>query len=164
MTERIEYEFHAIRRQSGRMLRFMSAHMILPGPILSRVMAASALSHMIFLNNIIRPEYSEKRYKVITVKDYSSEIKNSIEEIDNSIDLLGKTSSQIDIIIKEINTKYKDYIGVVKECDDILSNLKKMKSNISEKEFEMKKIKAAQEKELEKNNAKVLTKGKYPVN
>ena len=119
---------------------------------------------MIFLNNIIRPEYSEKRYKVITVKDYSSEIKNSIEEIDNSIDLLGKTSSQIDIIIKEINTKYKDYIGVVKECDDILSNLKKMKSNISEKEFEMKKIKAAQEKELEKNNAKVLTKGKYPVN
>ena len=146
------------------MLRFMSAHMILPGPILSRVMAASALSHMIFLNNIIRPEYSEKRYKVITVKDYSSEIKNSIEEIDNSIDLLGKTSSQIDIIIKEINTKYKDYIGVVKECDDILSNLKKMKSNISEKEFEMKKIKAAQEKELEKNNAKVLTKGKYPVN
>ena len=164
ITEKVEYEFHAIRRQSRRMLRFMSAQMVLPGPVLSRVMAASTLSHIIFLNNIIRPEFSEKKYKVITVKDYSSEIKNSIEEIEDSIDLLGKTSSQIDRIIKEINTKYKDYIGVVKECDEILSNLKKMKSNISEKEFEMKKIKAAQEKELEKNNAKVLTRGKYPVN
>ena len=164
ITEKVEYEFQALDHQTNRMLRFMSLQMLLPGPMLARVMAASTLSHVFFINNIIRPQFIEKRYKVITVTDYSSEIKNSIDEIDNSIDLLGKTSQQIDRLISEINTKYKDYLGVIKECDEILSNLNKMKSNLKEKEFEMKKIKSKQQKELEKNDAKVLTRGKYPVN
>lgn len=164
ITEKIEYEFHAINRQSKRMLRFMQFQMLLPGPALARVMSASALSHIIFLNNIISPQLTEKKYKVITVKDYSSEIKNSIDEIDSSIDLLGKTEEQIDRIITEINTKYKDYLGVVKECDEMLNNLNRMKSNIKEKEFEMEKMKQKQQKELAKNDAKVLTRGKYPVN
>ena len=164
ITEKIEYEFHAMNRQSKRMLRFMQFQMLLPGPALARVMSASALSHIIFLNNIISPQLTEKKYKVITVKDYSSEIKNSIDEIDSSIDLLGKTEEQIDRIITEINTKYKDYLGVVKECDEMLNNLNRMKSNIKEKEFEMEKMKQKQQKELAKNDAKVLTRGKYPVN
>ena len=164
ITEKVEYEFQALDHQTNRMLRFMSLQMLLPGPMLARVMAASTLSHVFFINNIIRPQFIEKRYKVITVTDYSSEIKNSIDEIDNSIDLLGKTSQQIDRLISEINTKYKDYLGAIKECDEILSNLNKMKSNLKEKEFEMKKIKSKQQKELEKNDAKVLTRGKYPVN
>ena len=164
ITEKIEYEFHALNRQSKRMLRFMQFQMLLPGPALARVMSASALSHIIFLNNIISPQLTEKKYKVITVKDYSSEIKNSIDEIDSSIDLLGKTEEQIDRIITEINTKYKDYLGVVKECDEMLNNLNRMKSNIKEKEFEMEKMKQKQQKELAKNDAKVLTRGKYPVN
>ena len=46
----------------------------------------------------------------------------------------------------------------------MLSNLQKIKRNLKEKEFEMQKIKEKQQKELEKNNAKVLTRGKYPVN
>ena len=46
----------------------------------------------------------------------------------------------------------------------MLSNLNKMKNNLREKEFEMKKLKRKQQKELEKNDAKVLTRGKYPVN
>ena len=164
ITEKVEYEFQALDHQTNRMLRFMSLQMLLPGPMLARVMAASTLSHVFFINNIIRPQFIEKRYKVITVTDYSSEIKNSIDEIDNLIDLLGKTSQQIDRLISEINTKYKDYLGAIKECDEILSNLNKMKSNLKEKEFEMKKIKSKQQKELEKNDAKVLTRGKYPVN
>lgn len=164
ITEKVEYELRAINRQSSRMLRFMQLQMLLPVPAIAKVMSASVLSHIIFLNNIVSPEYTKKNYKIITVQDYSSEIKNSISEIDSSIDLLGKTSQQIDEIIKEINTKYKDYLGEVKECDEMLNNLKKIKSNIQEKEFEMEKLKQEQQKELEKNDAKVLTRGKYPVN
>ena len=164
ITEKVEYEFQALNHQSNRMLRFMSFQIFLPGPMIARVMAASTLSHINFINNIIRPQFIEKKYKVITVTDYSSEIKNSIDEIDNSVSLLGKTSKQIDKLISEINTNYKDYLGVVKECDEMLSNLNKMKNNLREKEFEMKKLKRKQQKELEKNDAKVLTRGKYPVN
>ena len=46
----------------------------------------------------------------------------------------------------------------------MLNNLNRMKSNIKEKEFEMEKMKQKQQKELAKNDAKVLTRGKYPVN
>ena len=45
-----------------------------------------------------------------------------------------------------------------------LDDLKKIKSEVEEKEFEMKKLKKQQKLELEKNNAKLLTRGKYSVN
>ena len=67
-------------------------------------------------------------------------------------------------MLKEITTKYGDYIGVVPECDRIISSLKRIKNDIEEKEEEMKRLRKEQEKVLENNNAKVLKKGTYPVN
>ena len=67
-------------------------------------------------------------------------------------------------MMKEKIEKYKDYIGVIPECDQILSSLKKIKEEVEEKEFEMKRLKKEQELVLERNNAKVLTRGEYPVN
>ena len=66
-------------------------------------------------------------------------------------------------MISKIKEEFKDYIGVIKECDELLSNLEKTRSNLHEKEYELEKIKSKQEKELERNNAKVLTRGTYSM-
>ena len=76
---------------------------------------------------------------------------------------LGRTSSQIDKMISMINTEYSDYFGVIPECDELLSNLKKIKNDIEEKEYEMEKVKEQQRLLLEKNNAKVLKRGEYTM-
>ena len=142
----------------------LAFQMFLPGPKFARGMATSAAVNLYFLNSLLKPKTTTKKYKVITVKDYTSEIEFNIDKINESIDLLGKTSRQIDIMIAEINDKYKDYFGVIKECDEMISNLYRMKSDLEEKEYEMEKLKKQQELELERNNAKVKTMGEYPVN
>ena len=79
-------------------------------------------------------------------------------EIEHAHYLLSKTSSQIDKIISEIKTNFKDYIGVIKECDELLYNLEKIRTDLREKEYEMEKTKEEQRILLEKNNQKVLRK------
>lgn len=164
ITEKVEYQFRGINEQTKELLKLMSFQMFLPGPRFAKGLIAAAAAHMFFINNILNPNMESKTYKVITVKDYSDEIKNSINQIDSTISSLGNTISQIDKIISQLKNEYSDYFGVVKECDEMLSNLQKIKRDLKEKEFEMQKIKEKQQKELEKNNAKVLTRGKYPVN
>ena len=44
---------------------------------------------------------------------------------------------------------------MIPECRKLLADLEKIKDEISEKEYELQKIKDEQEKNLEKNDAKV---------
>lgn len=162
--ERVEYEMRAMTAGTRRMMRLLAFQMFLPGPKFAKSVAASTAAYLYFLRNIYNPNLIEKRYRVIKVEDYSKDIENSIAAIDDASKLLGKTSTQIDKMMKEISEKYKDYIGVIPECDQILSSLKKIKEEVEEKEFEMKRLKKEQELVLERNNAKVLTRGEYPVN
>ncbi len=163
-SERIETEFVGLNRQSRRLLNLLTFQMFLPGPKFAQGLAASAAAYLYFMNNVIRPNTRTRRYKVIMVQDYHSDIVDSINAIDDSLRLLGKTSSQIDKMIIEIEDRYKDYIGVFPECDELIRNLRKIKSDIEEKEYEMKRIKGEQAKELEKNDEKVKEIGEYPVN
>ena len=138
--------------------------MLLRGPHSAKAVAASTAAYLYFMNNVVKPKRVTKRYQVITVKDYKNLIQGTIEELDSAKKLLSKTSSQIDKIMKEMKEKYKDYIGVVPEWDEMFYNLKRIKQEVEEKEYEMEKLKNAQLLELEKNNAKVKTRGEYPVN
>lgn len=164
VTERVHEEVVGLDRQSRRLLNLMMFQMFLPGPRFAKGLAASAATYLYFMNNVIRPNTRTTRYKVITVTNYHNEIQDSITAIDDAIRLLGKTSDQVDKMIFEIQDRYKDYLGKVPECDSLIANLKKIKSELEEKEYEMKKIKQQQELELEKNDAKVKTIGEYPVN
>ena len=163
-TERVKEEFVGMTRQSRRLLRMLSFQMFLPGPRFARGAAASAAAYLYFMNNVIRPQTRTRVYKVITVKDYHNQIQGSIDSLEDAIRVLGKTSDQIDKMMIELEDRYKDYIGVVPEFDELLANLRKVKRDMEEKEYEMNKIKKQQELELEKNDAKVKTMGEYPVN
>ncbi len=164
ITEQVKTEFTPMLNVGRNLIRNMAFYMYLSGPMYARGMAASAASYLYFINNIIKPNMTTKKYKVITVKDYSDEINSSLNELDDAILLLGKTSNQIDKIMNEIYNKYHEYFGVVKECDQIMTNLTRIKRDLKEKEYEMEKIKTQQQKELELNDQKIMTRGTYPVN
>ena len=162
--ERVTYEMQAMDKARTRMLRLLMFQMFLPGPNHAKSLAISTVVFLRYLNYIYASKYTEKKFRIIQVEDYSRDIENSISAIGDASKSLGKITSQIDKMQKEIMDKYGDYIGVLPECDRIISSLKRIKLDIAEKEEEMKRLKKSQEELLEKNNAKVLTKGEYPVN
>ncbi len=163
VEEKVEVQVQAMNRQSRRLLRLLSIGLLLPGNRAAKKMAASTAAYAYFVRNIINPPTTTKKYQVVTVSDYSRDIEHSIDAIDNANYLLQKTDKQIDQIIREIKNDFQDYLGVLPECDELLANLERIKRDLHEKEYEMDKTKQQQERLLEMNNAKVLTRGEYPM-
>ena len=163
VKEKVEVQFEGMTRQSRRALRLLRLQMLLPGPLAAKSFAATSAAYLHFMNQILHPRTKTTKYKVVTVKDYSDQINDSISQIDNAEYLLSKTSTQIDKIISDIKTRFKDYIGVIKECDELLYNLEKIKQDLKEKEYEMQKTKEEQQLVEEKNNALVKKRGEYKM-
>lgn len=163
VSEKVRFEFAAMNAQSRRLMKILSLQLFLPGPRVAKSFAANTALYLLFMKNIMKPKIVSKKYKVVKVRDYSDDIERNIDSIIEASRLLKNTSSQIDKMIIEINNDFKDYINSIPEISEVLSNLYKIKSEVLEKEYEMKKLKEKQEKILEQNNAKVLTRGEYPM-
>lgn len=155
VQERVETQVVGMHRQSRRLLTLMGASLMLPGARTARGLATMAASYLYFMRNIMRPNVRTRTLRTIKVEDYHKEIESSINELDNVSTLLKKTSKQIDETIKEVEKEFKEYLNYIPECRELLSNLEKIKQEIEEKEYELNKIKDQQEKNLEKNDAKV---------
>ena len=77
--------------------------------------------------------------------------------------MLNKTKKQVDKMIKKFKEDYSEFMGVIPECDKLLSNLESVKEQLSEREYEIAKIKSEQTKNLAKNEAQVKKIGKYEM-
>ncbi len=163
VEEKVKVEMKILDNQSRRLLRLIALRMFFPGSFSAKAISSSIAAYLLFTRQLIEPETVTKKYKVIKVIDYGEDIKDSISSLEGAIDLLVKTGRQVDKLIDDIHDKFNDYIGVVKECDYLLYDLKKIKDNIKEKEYEMERIKKEQENVLKENNAKVLKIGEYPI-
>ena len=163
VEEKVKVEMKILDNQSRRLLRLIALRMFFPGSFSAKAISSSIAAYLLFTRQFIQPETVTKKYKVIKVFDYGEDIKDSISSLEDAIDLLGKTGKQVDRLIDDIHDKFKDYIGVVKECDYLLYDLNKIKDSIKEKEYEMERIKKEQENVLKENNAKVLKIGEYPI-
>ena len=157
IKERVETQIVGMNRQSRRALALMSATLMLPGARTARGLATMAAAYLYFMKRVMRPTTKTRHFKTITVTDYHKEIENSISQLDDVSLLLNKTTKQIDLTIKEFETEFKEYLNEIPECRELLNNLEKIKDEILEKEYEIKRIKEEQEKNLEKNDAKVKT-------
>lgn len=155
IQERVETQVQGMNRQSRRLMAIMAASMMLPGARSAKGLTTLTASYLYFMRNIMRPNVRTRTLRTIRVEDYHKEIERSIADLENVKDLLSKTSRQIDSTIREFETEFKDYLNEFPECRELLSNLEKIKDEILEKEYELVRIKEEQEKNLEKNNAKV---------
>ncbi len=163
VEEKVRVEVEAMNEQTKKILRLLSLQMFLPGPIGAKRIATGAAAYLYFAKKIVHPKTITKRYKVITVKDYGDSIKDSLSAIDDASTLLGKTSKQVDKFIRDVEDLYQDYDRIMPEYEELLANLRKIKGDIQEKEYEMDRIKKEQKLLLEKNTAKVKTIGEYPM-
>lgn len=161
VTDKVKVEFEFMNRQSRSLRNILMFGLLFPGPGVAKGMAAGTAAYLHFMNNIMRPRMVTKNYKVVTVTDYSSEIKSSMAAIDDASRLLNRTCNEIDKMIDRIETEFKDYLDTVPECKKTLKDLANIKSQLKEKEYEMEKTKEQQKKVLENNNAKVLKRGEY---
>ena len=155
IQERVETQVQGMNRQSRRLLTLMAASMMLPGARSAKGLATMAASYLYFMRTIMRPNVRTRTLRTIKVEDYHKEIESSLSELDNVSNLLKKASKQIETTIKEFETEFGEYLNVFPECRELLNSLEKIKDEIKEKEYELGRIKEEQEKNLEKNNAKV---------
>ena len=161
VTERVKVQIEMMDRQTSSLLTKLSFLMLIPGRKGAKALAAMFAIYRNMARMAISPKTVTKKYKEIKVYDYSKDIEKNIKEVEKATQDLSKTGKEVDKIISQIKEEFADYIGVIPECNELLSNLQKVKSNIKEKEYELEKIKYKQEKELERNKAKLLTKGTY---
>ena len=144
--------------QSKILIGLLGFQLFLPGPMIAKKMAVNTAAYLYFMNNILRPKTTIKKYKVIQVKNYSTDIENSIFSLDSAINMLEKTSTQVDKMIGQLSDEFKDYLGIIPEVQELVDNLYKIKNDLEEKEYEIYRIKKEQEKVLVENNDKVLKK------
>ncbi len=163
VEEKVKVEVAAMNRQSRRLLRLLSFQMMFPGPRGVKRLASTTAAYLYFASQILHPQTTTRKYRVITVKDYSREIENSMQTLADASSLLYRTEDQVDKMIEEIQRDFQDYIGVVLECDQLLSSLNQVKSDLQEKEYELEKIKTEQVRLMEKNDVKVKKRGEYVV-
>jgi len=156
ITEKVEVQVEYMNFQASALLRRLSLLMFVPGKKGAMALAAMTAMYLNMARNMLAPKTSTKKYTEVVVTDYSRDIELNIKKLDQVSSDLSKSSKSIDNLISKIKEEFSEYIGVIPECDELLSNLDKVKSNIKEKEYELEKIKIKQEKELARNNAKLL--------
>lgn len=155
ITEKVEVQVTSMTKQSKRLLQLLALQMMLPGARSAKGLATATATYLYFMKNILKPKTRTKRYKVIKVEDYKKEIENSLFKLDDISNLLKRTSAQLDTIIKNFINDYQEYFAVLPECAELLANLEKIQSELKEKEYELERIKQEQQRNIEKNEAKV---------
>lgn len=157
ITEQVEYRIQLMTKQSKRLLKMLALPMMIPGGRSAKAMATATAAYMYFMKNLMNPRLQQKKYRIISVTDYSREIENNISKVSDAINLIGKTSDKLEEMITKLEKDFKDYIDEIPECKELLSNLNKLLSELKQKEEELVKTKSKQENLLEKNNQKVKT-------
>ena len=157
ITEQVEYRIQLMTKQSKRLLKMLALPMMIPGGSSAKAMATATAAYMYFMKNLMNPRLQQKKYRIISVTDYSREIENNISKVSDAINLIGKTSDKLEEMITKLEKDFKDYIDEIPECKELLSNLNKLLSELKQKEEELVKTKSKQENLLEKNNQKVKT-------
>lgn len=157
IEERVETTITILNKQSKRLLQLLAVSMMVPTLPGAKEVVAGTLAYMYFFRKSLKPKIQKnyKRYQKIKVEDFSIDIQNSLNSLNNMISTIHKSSISLDEMIKNFKEDYKDYIDNSKECRELLENLKQMQENLREKEFDLNKIKNEQQKNLELNNDKV---------
>lgn len=155
LKEKVEIQVTSIRRRNRSLLSLIAEQMMIPGARSAKRIAIATAISLFFMKTTMQQETRVKKYKVINVTDYQKEIETSLTQLNDISLLLKKTSRQLDKIISDFKREYQQYFAIVPECKALLNDLERVKDSLSEKEYELEKIKGKQQQNLEKNNVQV---------
>lgn len=157
ITEQVEYRMQLMTRQSRRLLNMLALPMMIPGNRSAKAMATATAAYMYFMRNLMQPRLRQRRYRIISVTDYGKEIERNISNVEDALNLIGKTVNKLEDMIEKIEKDFKEYINEIPKCKELLSNLNILLSELKEKEEELAKTKKQQENLLKENDRKVKT-------
>lgn len=157
VTEKVEYKMQLLTKQSKKLLKLLALPMMIPGGRSAKAMATATAAYMYFMKNLMNPNLQKRKYRIISVTDYSREIESNLSKVADTITLISKTSNKLEEMIDKLEKDFKEYIDEIPECKELLANLNKLLLELKIKEEELSKTKAKQENLLEKNNQKVKT-------
>lgn len=158
-ADRVQAQTVGMNNQMNNLLRFMALQMARPGIRSGRAMTMAVALTVYFIRNMINPPVQTRPYREVQVQDYSKEIEQSIGSIEDVLNKISIGIKYLDKIYDEITTEFSELIGHSKELDELISNLKKVKEDLKEKEYEVEKTKQLQQEamEINNNNARQLT-------
>lgn len=155
ITEQVEYRMQLMTKQSKRLLNMLAIPMMIPGNRSAKAIATATAAYMYFMKNLMQPKLRQRKYRTISVTDYGKEIERNISNVEDAINLIGKTSNKLEEMIEKIEKDFKEYINEIPECKELLANLNTLLSELKEKEEELEKTRSQQENLLKENNKKV---------
>ncbi len=154
-----EMEYRVVRanRTSRLLVALMAAQAMIPTNRSTRRAALIATAGAYVLNRMLNRRRVEVRENVtMTVKDYSKRIEKDLDKIEDVKKNLSKTSEELDEIISLLENDYKKVVSANSEYKELLINLKIIKSNLQEKEYDLERINDDTKKTLDENNHKVM--------
>lgn len=158
VEEKVQYQIKFMKIESDKILKKMARPRLIPGVRSGKIGAFLGATFLFFAKKVRYPKLERKKYKVITIKDYTSDLETNTEKIVSTKALLEKTSNRIDNMIKEFSQEYEDYIDSIPDTKKLIDNLYSMKEMLKEKEYEIEKITHKQQQLVNKNKEKIKQK------
>ena len=153
----MEYRVVEANRMSRLLVGLMAVEAMLPTNRSTKRAALIATAGAYVLNRLLNRRRVQVRENVkVTVKDYSERIEKDLDKIEDVQKYLSKNCKELDKIISLLENDYKKVVSANSEYKELLINLKIIKSNLQEKEYDLKRINDDTKKSLDENNHKVM--------
>ena len=153
----MEYRVVEANRMSRLLVGLMAVEAMLPTNRSTKRAALIATAGAYVLNRLLNRRRVQVRENVkVTVKDYSERIEKDLDKIEDVQKNLSKNCAELDKIISLLENDYKNVVSANSEYKELLINLKIIKSNLQEKEYDLKRINDDTKKSLDENNHKVM--------
>ena len=152
----MEYRVVETNRMSRILAGLIAVEAMLPTNRSAKRAALIATVGAYILNRMLNRRIEVRENVHVSVKDYSERIEKDLDKIEDVQKTLSNSSKDIDKIISLLENDYKDVVAANSEYKELLVNLKIIKANLQEKEYELRKINDETKKTLDENNQKVL--------
>lgn len=153
----MEYRIVKANKMSKLLVGLMAIESLIPTNRSAKRTALLATAGAYVLNRMLNRRKVKVKEKVtVSVKDYSKRIEKDLDKIEEVQKNLSKNTDELDKIISLLENDYKKTVSANSEYKELLINLKIIKSNLQEKEYDLKKINSDTQKTLNENNHKVM--------
>ena len=160
IKEVTKYKIKGLNKFSKNLMKLVSVKMLLPGPATVKATSLAVSSSLAVMSNLINPNIEKKKDTKITVTDYEKELNKNLDDLSSVIKNIKDANKNVQNTINDFYNNYKDYFEDYPECVEIYNNMLNIMTELETKSYEIETLKKQKEKQLEKNNAKVLAYGK----
>ena len=100
-----------------------------------------SLTGISLIHDALNPKMRREEQTKFRVTNYLNEIHYSLQDFDKTLDYISAAKNDLDDILNECKTTFKEYIDVYPEFSDVISKFEILSDDIEKEEEEIKKIK-----------------------